>query len=227
MALLQVNNISKSFGKKQILESVDFQLATGEILGVFGRNGSGKSTLLTILFGTQTAKTGTIKINETQYSVRKHFWNKNPIVAHELIGYLPQFSFLSQSSKVWDLIPRYFEGAAQDLIFRAPRMSKIANRKVNELSLGERRYLEVLIVGNLKHPFLLLDEPFSMVEPLFKELIHEFLSSLKSKKGILLTDHYYQDVWQLADRNLVLKDGKLKTVNALEDLVNAGYLRSM
>jgi len=65
------------------------------------------------------------------------------------------------------------------------------------------------------------------VEPLFKELIHEFLSSLKSKKGILLTDHYYQDVWQLADRNLVLKDGKLKTVNAIEDLVNAGYLRSM
>ena len=65
MALLQVNNITKSFGKKQILESVDFQLATGEILGVFGRNGSGKSTLLTILFGTQTAKTGTIKINES------------------------------------------------------------------------------------------------------------------------------------------------------------------
>lgn len=226
MALLQVKQIEKSFGKKKLLKGIDFELKTGEILGVFGRNGSGKSTLLKILFGTQTAKTGSIKINEKQYAVRKYFWNRNPIVADEVIGYLPQFSFLSQSSKVWDLIPKYFEGEEQDLIFRAPRMTKIAKRKVNELSLGERRYLEVLIVGNLKHPFLLLDEPFSMVEPLFKELIHEFLSSLKSKKGILLTDHYYHDVWQLADRNLVLKDGNLLEVNALEDLVQAGYLRS-
>lgn len=226
MALLQVKQIEKSFGKKKLLKGIDFELKTGEILGVFGRNGSGKSTLLKILFGTQTAKTGSIKINESKYAVRKHFWNRNPVVADEVIGYLPQFSFLSQSSKVWDLIPKYFEGEEQDLIFRAPRMTKIAKRKVNELSLGERRYLEVLIVGNLKHPFLLLDEPFSMVEPLFKELIHEFLSSLKAKKGILLTDHYYQDVWQLADRNLVLKDGNLLEVNALEDLVQAGYLRS-
>ena len=226
MALLQVKQIEKSFGKKRLLKGIDFELKTGEILGVFGRNGSGKSTLLKILFGTQTAKTGSIKINESKYAVRKHFWNRNPVVADEVIGYLPQFSFLSQSSKVWDLIPKYFEGEEQDLIFRAPRMTKIAKRKVNELSLGERRYLEVLIVGNLKHPFLLLDEPFSMVEPLFKELIHEFLSSLKSKKGILLTDHYYHDVWQLADRNLVLKDGNLLEVNALEDLVQAGYLRS-
>ena len=226
MALLQVKQIEKSFGKKKLLKGIDFELKTGEILGVFGRNGSGKSTLLKILFGTQTAKTGSIKINESKYAVRKHFWNRNPVVADEVIGYLPQFSFLSQSSKVWDLIPKYFEGEEQDLIFRAPRMTKIAKRKVNELSLGERRYLEVLIVGNLKHPFLLLDEPFSMVEPLFKELIHEFLSSLKAKKGILLTDHYYHDVWQLADRNLVLKDGNLLEVNALEDLVQAGYLRS-
>ena len=226
MALLQVKQIEKSFGKKKLLKGIDFELKTGEILGVFGRNGSGKSTLLKILFGTQTAKTGSIKINESKYAVRKHFWNRNPVVADEVIGYLPQFSFLSQSSKVWDLIPKYFEGEEQDLIFRAPRMTKIAKRKVNELSLGERRYLEVLIVGNLKHPFLLLDEPFSMVEPLFKELIHEFLSSLKAKKGILLTDHYYHDVWQLADRNLVLKEGNLLEVNTLNDLVEAGYLRS-
>ena len=65
------------------------------------------------------------------------------MVTNELIGYLPQFSFLPQSSKVWDIIPRYFEGDQQDLIFRAPRMTQIAKQKVNELSLGERRYREV------------------------------------------------------------------------------------
>lgn len=226
MAVLQVHNITRKFGKRTVLNQVDFELNTEEILGVFGRNGSGKSTLLKILFGTQTAPIGNLKINESHYNVRKRFWHKNQIVKNELIGYLPQFSFLPQSSKVWDIIPRYFEGDQQDLIFRAPRMTQIAKKKVNELSLGERRYLEVLIVGNLNHPFLLLDEPFSMVEPLFKELIYEFLISLKAKKGILLTDHYYEDVWKLANRKLVLKEGKLKPIENMEDLVTAGYLRS-
>ena len=226
MALLQVSNINKRFGSRMLLRDVNFQLKTGEILGVFGRNGTGKSTLLKILFGTQTAQSGTLKVNESCYEVRKKFWHTNPIVKNECIGYLPQFSFLPQASKVWDVIPRYFDGGRQDLIFRAPRMADLAKRKVNELSLGERRYLEVLIVGNLKHPFLFLDEPFSMVEPLFKELIHEFLISLKAKKGILLTDHYYQDVWKLADRKVVLAEGKLEAAINPEDLVEKGYLRN-
>ena len=106
-------------------------------------------------------------------------------------------------------------------------MTEIAKQRVSELSMGQRRYLEVLIIGNLNHPFLLLDEPFSMVEPLFKELIHDFLISLKVTKGILLTDHYYDDVWKLADRKLVLKNGKLEQVKELQELVAAGYLRSI
>tara|TARA_B100001146_G_scaffold221889_1_gene233217 strand:+ start:50653 stop:51339 length:687 start_codon:yes stop_codon:yes gene_type:complete len=227
LALLKVNGIRKSFGAKSILETVDFDLQTGEILGVFGRNGSGKSTLLKIIFGTQTAEAGTLKINESLYPVRKKLWHKSQIIKSQCIGYLPQFSFLPQGAKVWDVIPQYLKGQEQDLVFQAPRMPKIASRKVGELSMGERRYLEVLLIGNLDHPFLLLDEPFSMVEPLFKDLIHEFLISLKAKKGILVTDHYYQDVWELSDRKMVLTNGKLTSVTELNELIEAGYLRSI
>ncbi len=227
MALLKLDSISKRFGTNQVLDEVGFELATGEILGVFGRNGTGKSTLLKILFGTQTASSGLIQVNETRYLVRKTRWSKSAVIESQLIGYLPQFSFLPQGAKVWDIIPTYLTGQKQDLIFQAPRIPKIASRRVGELSMGERRYLEVLLLGNLDHPFLLLDEPFSMVEPLFKDLIRDFLISLKPKKGILVTDHYYQDVWQLADRKMLLKDGKLASVEQLEDLQKAGYLRSI
>ena len=227
MALLKVSSIQKNFGAKSILDEVDFELQTGEILGVFGRNGSGKSTLLKIIFGTQTAEAGRLKVNERYYPVRKNIWHKSRIIESQQIGYLPQFSFLPKGAKVWDVIPQYLKGQEQDLVFQAPRISKIAGRKIGELSLGERRYLEVLLVGNLGHPFLLLDEPFSMVEPLFKDLIHEFLISLKVKKGILITDHYYQDVWQLSDRKMVLTSGKLVPINELEELIQAGYLRSI
>ena len=227
MALLKVSSIQKNFGAKSILDEVDFELQTGEILGVFGRNGSGKSTLLKIIFGTQTAEAGRLKVNERYYPVRKNIWHKPRIIESQQIGYLPQFSFLPKGAKVWDVIPKYLKGQEQDLVFQAPRISKIAGRKIGELSLGERRYLEVLLVGNLGHPFLLLDEPFSMVEPLFKDLIHEFLISLKVKKGILITDHYYQDVWQLSDRKVVLTCGKLVPISELEELIQAGYLRSI
>ncbi|PHQ29239.1 ATP-binding cassette domain-containing protein [Leeuwenhoekiella nanhaiensis] len=227
MALLKVSCIQKNFGAKSILDEVHFELKTGKILGVFGRNGSGKSTLLKILFGTQTAEAGRLKMNESYYPVRKNIWHKSRIIESQQIGYLPQFSFLPKGAKVWDVIPQYLKGQEQDLVFQAPRMPKIAGRKVGELSMGERRYLEVLLIGNLDHPFLLLDEPFSMVEPLFKDLIHEFLVSLKAKKGILITDHYYHDVWQLSDRKMVLTSGKLTPITELEELIKAGYLRSI
>ena len=93
------------------------------------------------------------------------------------------------------------------LFFRAPFIERIATRKIGTLSLGELRYFELLLVAHLEHPFLLLDEPFSMIELLYKEAIKEFLLSLKAKKGILLTDHYYRDVLDISDRNLVLVDG--------------------
>ena len=73
LAVLQVHNITRKFGKRTVLNQVDFELNTEEILGVFGRNGSGKSTLLKILFGTQTAPIGNIKINESHYNVRNRF----------------------------------------------------------------------------------------------------------------------------------------------------------
>ena len=75
-------------------------------------------------------------------------------------------------------------------------------------------------------PFLMLDEPFSMVEPLYKDLIKELLIQLKTKKGIIITDHYYNDVFSVTDRNLMLKDGQLFAVNGKNDLTAHGYLPS-
>ena len=91
--------------------------------------------------------------------------------------------------------------------------------------MGQKRYLELLLVAHLPHPFLMLDEPFSMIEPLYKEVIQEFLISLKAKKGILLTDHYYTDVLKISDRNLVLVNGVSPLVQEEADLRDFGYLK--
>lgn len=209
----------KRYGRKEILTQVSFELAQGEILGLFGRNGSGKSTLLKILFGTLNANAIDLRLNGIPLPPKKN-------IEAQHIGYLPQENFLPRHMKVRDIIPLFYtNGDEQDNIFRAPFIEKIAAQKIGTLSMGQRRYLELLLVAHLPHPFLLLDEPFSMIEPLYKEVIQEFLLSLKAKKGILLTDHYYTDVLKISDRNIVLVDGGSQVVNTVEDLSALGYLR--
>lgn len=216
---LNIYHISKSYGKKLILDNLSMQLSQAEIVGLLGRNGCGKSTLLKIIFGTVTAPSFHIAINTKAVKPRD-------IIPEQHIAYLPQDPFLPEHLKVRQVIPLFYQaGEDQDLIFRAPFIEKMAAQKVGTLSLGERRYLELLLIANLPHPFLFLDEPFSMIEPLFKEEIKRFLLSLKAKKGILITDHYYQDVLDITDRNLVLHNGSLQSASTVTDLKNAGYLK--
>lgn len=219
--MLEIRALSKSYGKKPVLNDLALNLKKGEILGVFGRNGCGKSTLLNILFGT-------LKANNMLLTIDGKSFRSSEIISKQLIGYVPQFPFLPQSAKVRDIIPMYYEsGEAQDLIFRSQRIAQISNTQVGKLSVGERRYLETLLVGHLDHPYLLLDEPFSMLEPLYKELVTDFLTKLKETKGILLTDHYYQDVWLVSDRKAVLTAGNLHAVSEIQELHDLGYLRKV
>ena len=218
MHSLLVSNITKTYGAKMVLNHASLQLHTGDIVGIFGSNGTGKSTLLKIVFGTEEADSLQLTHNSKTYKVKD-------VIPGSLIAYLPQDPFLPKSFKVRDIIPLYYsDGDLQNKIFYAPGIGKIANTAVGRLSMGELRYLELLMVGNLNHPFLMLDEPFSMIEPLYKDLIKEFLNKVKTKKGIIITDHYYKDVLAVTTRNLLLKNGGLLPVDNEAELIAEGYL---
>ncbi|WP_416441406.1 ATP-binding cassette domain-containing protein [Leeuwenhoekiella sp. A16] len=221
MHKLTVQHVTQYFKKREILKNASLELKIGEITGLFGRNGSGKSTLLKIIFGTLKAQSVRLQVDEKLYK-------PSQVITKQLVGYVPQFSFLPTLLKVRDVIPLFYESSDdQDMIFNSPKIAAFSDQKIGTLSIGERRYLELLIIGNLDHPFLLLDEPFSMVEPLYKEKINEFLISLKAKKAILITDHYYQDVWKISDKKLLLQDGKITKIIEKTALVEAGYLRGI
>ena len=218
MKKLEALNINKTFKGKTILKDISILCKQGEITGIFGRNGTGKSTLLKIIFGSLKSESGIIKIDDQSYSPQQ-------IIQLQKIAYLPQESFLPKNDKVQDIIPLFHpDGDAQDKIFYAKGVGNFTQRKVKELSLGQLRYLEILLIGHLKHDFILMDEPFSMIEPLYKDHIKNLLQELKAKKGIILTDHYYEDVLELTDHNYLLKDSDIQKVDSLEDLVNNGYL---
>jgi len=220
MDLLKVTDLNKSYGKKAILKNINFDCKVGKIIGIFGRNGTGKSTLLKLIFGTVKADSILIKINSEIIS-------QKAIIPSKRIGYLPQDTFLPKERKVREIIPFFFpKGDDQDKIFYSPQVSSFEKIKIGKLSLGQLRYLELLIIGNLNHQFLMLDEPFSMIEPIYKDVIKSLLLKLKKTRGIILTDHYYNDVLEITDENFVIKDSEIIKVADKSDLVKYEYLRS-
>lgn len=220
MNRLEIHNLTKSFGSKLVLNDVSISCKTGEVVGIFGRNGSGKSTLLKLIFGTVQADAITIRINSETILPKQ-------IIPSRKIAYLPQEPFLPKGIKVRDVIPLFYDNNEQDKIFYAPGISKFADTLIGKLSMGELRYLEILLIGYLNHSFLMLDEPFSMIEPLMKEMIKEALMNLKETKGILLTDHYYYDVMDISSRNVLVKEENIINIVSEEDLRKHNYLSSL
>jgi ABC-type multidrug transport system ATPase subunit len=220
MDFLKVTDLNKSYGNKTILKNIDLDCKIGEIIGIFGRNGTGKSTLLKLIFGTVKADSISIEIN---YEII----HQKAIISSKKIGYLPQDTFLPKERRVREIIPLFYpNGDDQDKIFYSPQVSSFEKIKIGKLSLGQLRYLELLIIGNLNHKFLMLDEPFSMIEPIYKDVIKNLLLELKKSKGIILTDHYYNDVLEITDKNFVLKDAEKIEIMDKDDLVKYEYLRS-
>ncbi len=219
MAVLQLHSVQKSFGKKRILETVSFQIETGDILGIYGHNGSGKSTLLKILFGTVEAKNVRLELNGKEI-------DPSEVIEKKQIGYLPQHVFLPKNRLVRDVIPMYHSSEEkQDKVFYNTGVAKITDKKTSDLSHGERKFFETVLLGHLDHPFLLLDEPFSMLEPFQIENLKAFIVELSKTKGIVLTDHYYEDVWDITTQNMVLNGGQGYLAKAKSDLKEYEYLR--
>lgn len=217
--MLEAQHINKSFGEKKLLKDVSLKCNIGDIIGIFGRNGSGKSSLFKIILGILKADTIKLEINSKPIHPKK-------IITSKSIAYLPQDSFLPKNLKVRNIILLFFSNAySQDKIFYSKGVSNFENKTIGTLSSGQLRYLEILIIGNLQHSYVMFDEPFSKVEPLYKDIIKEFLIDLKNEKGLIITDHYYNDVLEITNRNFIIKNGKKFNVKGIEDLEKFEYLR--
>jgi len=213
---LKIESLTHSYGNREIFANASLELRVGEVVGLLGRNGTGKSTLFNILFGTlkpDRIKTTLNGIEITLADLNQH------------VGYHTQNIMLPMQVKVRDLIAMFVKDAeGQDKIFYAKGISALETKNVGSLSLGQQRYLQFHLILNLKHTFMLLDEPFSMIDPLYNDLIKEELVERKSSKGFIITDHYYTDILGVSDRVCLLKDNKIASINATEELQSEGYI---
>ena len=216
MSELHIDSLSKSYNNKVILSDVFLTCKTGEIKGLIGRNGSGKSTLLKIVFGVEQADFKYVKVDNKIV--------KNLSEGRRLINYLPQDNFLPNGVKIKTLINLFLPKQSRTVLLENEHIKPLLNRENKELSTGQKRIVEILLVIHSNAKFILLDEPFNGVSPIIKKYIMTYILEMKSSKGFIITDHDYENVLNLADSNYFLKNGYLKEIVSEGELVELGYI---
>ena len=215
-SLLEIDSVIKSYDDRPVLTDIYLKCETGDIIGMFGRNGSGKSTLLKILFGILAAERKFIRIDGKVFD--------SPYKTKNELCFLPQHDFLPKYMKAAKAVELYLGKDAVETFFADNILKKLNNNKVSELSGGELRYLEIKLLLKTESKFILLDEPFNGVSPLLVEYIRGLIVESSKTKGIILTDHDYKNVLDVANRYCLIYDGGIKTVTSKEGLIRWGYV---
>lgn len=211
--MLEVDSVMHEFGTRTILSNVYLKCVPGDIIAILGRNGTGKSTLFKIIFGTLKADNSFIRINDKIYS-KEAFHSKQ-------IAYLPQFNFIPKDFSVEKAISLYIDDPSS--LRNDPLIKIILNQQIKNLSGGELRYLEIMLILKSKVPFVILDEPFNGLAPIVVEKVRAEIIEVSKNKGIILTDHKYIDVHKVANRLMLLSNSYLKEIKKREELKPFGY----
>lgn len=216
MSKLHVDSVTKSFHERKILQDVYIGCETGQVVGLLGRNGSGKSTLLKIIFGVINGDTQFIKCDN---KVLKSISDRK-----NRISYLPQDLFLPKYETVKNLIPLFCNKENTNLLFALELIQPFLHEKIKNISKGEQRIIETLMIIYSETDFVLLDEPFHSLSPKVCEELKKIIRQQSKYKGFIISDHNYQDVLNISDHLHLLSDGHLKQIQDFKELQRYNYL---
>lgn len=216
MNMLHVDSVLKSFGTNQVLTDVYLACEKGEIVGLLGRNGTGKSTLLKIIFGSVNADSKFIKIGNK--IIHNLYDNRN------LINYLPHDNFLPGHLRVKTIIGLFCHENKAELLKEHFLIKPLLDKKCRQLSGGELRLFEILLIVFATSYFTLIDEPFNGVAPIYKDEIKRVIKEHSEFKGFIITDHDYRNIMDIATRVVILYDGGTKEIKGMDDLKYWGYI---
>ena len=222
---LEASELSKIYGKKQVVNNVSLHAEGGEIVGLLGPNGAGKTTTFSMVTGFVSPTSGSITLDGEDFTKFPAYQR-----ARRGLVYLPQESSIFRKLSVEDNIRAVVETLGlnkteqEDLIeerLSELRLTSLAKQKAYTLSGGERRRLEITRALVLKPKFLLLDEPFSGVDPISVSEVTTIITELKAKgMGIFLTDHNVRETLRAVDRAYLLYEGSVLAHGSADFLLN-------
>ncbi len=220
MELLKVENLSKSYGKKQVLKNISFTINEGRIVGLLGKNGTGKSTLIKLINDLLTVDSGEILVNGKKIGVE----------SKKDISYLPERTYLDKSMKVREVV-HFFEEFYDN--FDSKKAHKLLKdlgldeeQKLSKMSKGMQEKVQLVLVMSRKAKLYILDEPLGGVDPATRDYILDtILTNFNENASIIISTHLISDIERILDDVIFIDNGKIiltGEADKLRDKENAG-----
>lgn len=216
--ILEVENLNKFFGKKQVLKNVSFSIDEGEILGFIGPNGAGKTTTIKLILGLQSISSGKVTING--FDIVKDF-EKAIVKVGAIVENPDSYMYLS-GRKNLELIANMYKGITKERIDEVVEITGLKNRindKVSKYSLGMRQRLGIAASIINKPNLLILDEPTNGLDPEGIKELRDLLKKLakKEKMGILISSHNLAELESFCTDVCIIKSGEVITTSSIKN----------
>ncbi|MDP6124662.1 MAG: LPS export ABC transporter ATP-binding protein [Candidatus Latescibacteria bacterium] len=232
VGVLRTEGLVRSYGRRRVVDGVSFEVGPGEIVGLLGPNGAGKTTSFYMTVGMIRPEGGTVHLGGEDITQKPMYQR-----ARRGIGYLPQEPSIFRTLTVEQNITAILETLPISRSDRAERLesllgelgvSHVRSTIGDVLSGGERRRTEIARALVIEPKILLLDEPFSGIDPIAVQDIQSILTFLRGKGlGMLITDHNVRETLSIADRAYIMNEGKILTAGSPNDLVNDPQARQV
>jgi lipopolysaccharide export system ATP-binding protein len=226
METLIADGIGKSYKGRQVVRGVNLRISRGEVVGLLGPNGAGKTTSFYMIVGLVPPDTGTVRVDETDITRTPMYLRARNFG----ISYLPQEPSVFRKLTVEENILAVLEAQPLDSRERRARterlisqlnLSHIRTTRGYALSGGERRRVEIARSLCIQPNFILLDEPFSGIDPIAVLELQKIIFDLKSSGiGILITDHNVRETLSVTDRAYIIAEGKIFRTGTPHELGN-------
>ena len=211
---LAVEGLHKRYGRREVVKGVSLEAGSGEVVGLLGPNGAGKTTIFYIMVGLVRPDEGEVRLNGdvvTDLPMHRR--------ARMGLGYLPQEPSVFRKLSVRDNILAFLEETPlspgerrerSEAILRDMRIGHVSDTMGYALSGGERRRVEIARALVLSPDFLLLDEPFSGIDPISVADLQQVILGLKERGiGVIMTDHNVRDTLKVCDRAYIISEGEI------------------
>ena len=204
MSILEIKDLNKSYGKKQILKDINITLEKGKIIGLLGKNGVGKTTLIKLINDLLTPTSGEILVNGKKVGVE----------SKKIISYLPERTYLNKQMKVSEVI-EFFKDFYEDFDEKkAIKLLKDLDLDVNEhlskMSKGMQEKVQLVLVMSRNADLYILDEPLGGVDPATRDYILDtILSNFNEGASVIISTHLISDIERILDEVIFIDKGKI------------------
>jgi len=211
---ITARGLTKRYGQRNVVDGLDLEIFPGEVVGLLGPNGAGKTTTFNMIVGVTHPSSGQVLLGDRDVT-------SLPMYLRARLGvvYLPQEASIFRKLSVEDNILAILETVEPRRSVRKQRLAELlselglsdkAKQRADSLSGGERRRVEMTRALVLDPKFLLLDEPFTGIDPIAVIDIQKLVGQLKMRGiGVVITEHKVREALSICDRAYILKDGQV------------------